>query len=272
RRPTPVERVSRFRSAASPAAGRLAVYLAAAPLCLPVMRLVQRTMLPGSGPAELAEVLLGGLVQRAGEDHGPDAGQWYEMEPEVREALLSTLGRDEALLVLKHCSEYIEQRFGKGGANFPALALAQLGGTAHPARGAEEPTGARLFGAYPGESGDATLVPQPFAEVAARVLERFMPLPEQFRLYGTRPGTAAGPRPTHPAVVRARTLLARFDADGMVQDVIDAVQLLRGATENERPAGSDPELWAEYAHATLRLWEVQGGSALLAEAEAAAER
>ncbi|MEV8043509.1 SAV_2336 N-terminal domain-related protein [Streptomyces griseoluteus] len=272
RTPTPVERVSRFRSAASPAASRLAVYLAAAPLCLPVMRLVQRTMLPGSGPAELAEVLLGGLVRRAGEDHGPDAGQWYEMEPEVREALLSTLGRDEALLVLKHCSEYIEQRFGKGGANFPALALAQLGGTGHPARGEEGGTEARLFGAYPGDSGDATLVPQPFAEVAARVLERFMPLPEQFRLYGTRPGTAVGPRPPHPAVVRARTLLARFDADGMVQDVIDAVQLLRGATENERPAGADPGLWAEYAYATLRLWEVQGGSALLAEAEAAAER
>ncbi|MFF9361977.1 SAV_2336 N-terminal domain-related protein [Streptomyces griseoluteus] len=272
RTPTPVERVSRFRSAASPAAGRLAVYLAAAPLCLPVMRLVQRTMLPGSGPAELAEVLLGGLVRRAGEDHGPDAGQWYEMEAEVREALLSTLGRDEALLVLKHCSEYIEQRFGKGGANFPALALAQLGGTGHPARGEEDATQARLFGAYPGDNGDATLVPQPFAEVAARVLERFMPLPEQFRVYGTRPGTAVGPRPTHPAVVRARTLLARFDADGMVQDVIDAVQLLRGATENERPAGADPGLWAEYAYATLRLWEVQGGSALLAEAEAAAER
>ncbi|MFJ6842464.1 SAV_2336 N-terminal domain-related protein [Streptomyces griseoluteus] len=271
RRSTPVERVSRFRSAASPAAGRLAVYLAAAPLCLPVMRLVQRTMLPGSGPAELAEVLLGGLVRRAGEDHGPDAGQWYEMEPEVREALLSTLGRDEALLVLKHCSEYIEQRFGKGGANFPALALAQLGGAGHPARGEEDP-GGRLFGAYPGDNGDATLVPQPFAEVAARVLERFMPLPEQFRLYGTRPSATAGPRPTHPAVVRARALLARFDADGMVQDVIDAVQLLRGATENERPAGADPGLWAEYAYATLRLWEVQGGPALLAEAEAAAER
>ncbi|MFG3047835.1 SAV_2336 N-terminal domain-related protein [Streptomyces sp. NPDC048241] len=272
RGPTPVERVSRFRSTASPAAGRLAVYLAAAPLSLPVMRLVQRTMLPGSGPAELAEVLLGGLVRRAGEDHGPDAGQWYEMEPEVREALLSTLGRDEALLVLKHCSEYIEQRFGKGGANFPALALAQLGGTGLPGRGDESPVEARLFGAYPGDGGDATLVPQPFAEVAARVLERFMPLPEQFRLYGTRPGTAAGPRPAHPAVVRARTLLARFDADGMVQDVIDAVQLLRGATENERPAGDDPALWAEYAHAVLRLWEVQGGPALLAEAEAAAER
>jgi hypothetical protein len=73
-------------------------------------------------------------------------------------------------------------------------------------------------------------------------------------------------------VVRARTLLARFDAEGMVQDVIDAVQLLRGATGHERPAGADPGLWAEYAYATLRLWEVQGGAELLREAETAAER
>ncbi|MFG2884835.1 SAV_2336 N-terminal domain-related protein [Streptomyces sp. NPDC048297] len=275
RTPTPVERVSRFRSAASPTAGRLAVYLAAAPLSLPVMQLVQRTMLPGSGPSELAEVLLSGLVQRADEDFGQAAAQWYEMDPDVREALLSTLGRDEAVLVLKHCSEYIEQRFGKGGANFPALALAQLGGGADPlSDGGREPSAApaRAYATgYPGESGDngdATLVPQPFAEVAARVLERFMPLPEEFLLYGTPPGD----RPSHQAVVRARDLLARFDAEGMVQDVIDAVQLLRGATGHERPSGADLELWAEYAYATLRLWEVQGGAELLREAETAAER
>ncbi|KPC86391.1 hypothetical protein ADL27_45650, partial [Streptomyces sp. NRRL F-6602] len=59
---TPLQLVSRFRSTASPAAGRLAVCLAAAPLNLPVMQLVQRTMLPDSGPAELAEVLLSGLL------------------------------------------------------------------------------------------------------------------------------------------------------------------------------------------------------------------
>ncbi|MFI2430912.1 SAV_2336 N-terminal domain-related protein [Streptomyces sp. NPDC018693] len=262
-----VERVGRFRSTASPDAGRLAVYLAAAPLCLPVMQLVQRTMLPGSGPSELAEVLLSGLVTRAGEDHGDDGAQWYEMQPDVQEALLSTLGRDEAVLVLKHCSEYIEQRYGKGGPNFPALALAQLGngGSGRPyAPG----------GAYPGDNGDVTLVPQPFAEVAVRVLERFMPLPEQFAVYGARAAAGAAPeeRPTHQAVVRARFLVARFDDEGMVQDLIDAVQLLRGATEHERPQGADPELWAQYAHSTLRLWEVQGGPELLREAERAAER
>ncbi|MGW2638769.1 SAV_2336 N-terminal domain-related protein [Streptomyces sp. NPDC001348] len=266
------QRLGRFRATASPAAGRLAGCLAAAPLCLPVMQLVQRTMLPDSGPSELAEVLLSGLLTRAGESYGDAGAQWYEMQPDVREALLSTLGRDEAVLVLKHCSEYIEQRYGKGGPNFPALALAQLGDAA---AGRPYAPG----GPYPGvpgaagDPGDSTLIPQPFAEVAARVLERFMPLPEQFAAYGGRPPSGPAGRPSaHRAVTRSRSLLARFADEGMVQDVIDAVQLLRGATEHERPAGSDPELWAEYAHATLRLWEVQGGPELLREAEQAAER
>ncbi|MGW3496443.1 SAV_2336 N-terminal domain-related protein [Streptomyces sp. NPDC001020] len=268
RRPSALELVSRFRSTASPAAGRLAVYLAAAPLCLPVMQLVQRTMLPDSGPSELAEVLLSGLVSRANEGHGSDGVPWYEFAPGVQESLLSPLGRDEAMLVLKHCSEYIEQRFGKGGPNFPALALAQLGDGASarpytPGAGRPEENG----------DGGAALVPQPFAEVAARVLERFMPLPRQSALYGSQ-GRAepATERPTHPVVVRARSLVERFDRDGMVQDLIDAVQLLRGATEHEPAVGTDPELWAEYAHCVLRLWEVLGGADLLREAEAAADR
>ncbi|WP_369249133.1 SAV_2336 N-terminal domain-related protein [Streptomyces sp. R41] len=270
RRLSALELVSRFRSNASKTAGRLAGYLAAAPLSLPVMQLVQRTMLPDSGPSELAEVLLSGLVSRTkAEDYGADSAQWYEFAPGVQEALLSPLGRDEAMLVLKHCSEYIEYRFGKGGPNFPALALAQLG---EGASGRPYAPGA----GYPGENGDnggATLVPQPFAEVAARVLERFMPLPEQFALYGARGRTdLPDERPTHAAVIRARSLVGQFDTDGMVQDLIDAVQLLRGATEHELPAGADPELWAEYANCVLRLWEVQGGAELLREAETAAER
>ncbi|MBK3635060.1 hypothetical protein JHN52_19390 [Streptomyces sp. MBT97] len=279
RRRTPFERVSRFSSSASPAAGRLAVYLAAAPLCLPVMQLVQRTMLPDSGPAELAEVLVGGLLTRASEEYADGGAQWYRIEPDVRDALLSRLGRDEAMLVLKHCSEYIEQRFGKGGPNFPALALAQLGdgGAGRPYAPATHRTdhgddGGRTDHGDNGGDGDEAPVPQPFAEVAARVLRRFMPLPEQFESHNGRggPGHTAD-RPTHRAVRRARTLIERFDSEGMIQDAIDAVQLLRGATERERE-GADPELWAEYAACTLRLWEVQGGDELLQEAETAAER
>ncbi|MET7857126.1 SAV_2336 N-terminal domain-related protein [Streptomyces sp. NPDC005318] len=274
--------VSRFRSAASPVAGQLAVYLAAAPLYLPVMQLVQRTMLPDSGPSELAEVLLSGLLSRSRADVS-GSGQWYEFAPGVQEALLGPLGRDEALLVLKHCSEYVEQRFGKGGPNFPALAFAQLG----EGRGASSyatDMGPHTYGSGFGEDGESeegdenggsggsgSRVPHPFAEVAARVLERFMPLPEQFALYGDHVGSDATDRSTHAAVQSARALLRQFDSDSMVQYLIDAVQLLRGAAEREPYAGADPELWAEYARCVLRLWEVQGGSELLREAERAAE-
>ncbi|MEU0836883.1 SAV_2336 N-terminal domain-related protein [Streptomyces sp. NPDC005969] len=276
--------VSRFRSAASPVAGQLAVYLAAAPLYLPVMQLVQRTMLPDSGPSELAEVLLSGLLSRSKGDVAGD-GQWYEFAPGVQEALLGPLGRDEALLVLKHCSEYIEQRFGKGGPNFPALAFAQLGDGRRASSyatglgrrtqsGGIGPNAENDEGDESGESdgNGGSRVPHPFAEVAARVLERFMPLPEQFALYGDRGGRDTPGRTTHTAVESARALLRQFDSDSMVQYLIDAVQLLRGATERERYPGADPELWAEYARCVLRLWEVQGGDDLLREAENAAER
>ncbi|MFJ3756665.1 SAV_2336 N-terminal domain-related protein [Streptomyces sp. NPDC090080] len=273
----PAELIGRFRATASPRAGRLAVYLAAAPLCLPVMQLVQRAMLPDSGPSDLAEVLLNGLVTSVRVDpghQGMDGAQWYEMAPEVQRALLALLGRDEAALVLKHCSEYVEQRFRRGGVNFPALALVQLGGESGGRGGTGSPYRPPDTGGGPVGSGDgeAVLVPQPFAEVAARVLERFMPLPEQFRSYGRDTATHRGERPVHRAVSRARDLVARFDADGMVQDLIDAVRLLRGAAEHEAPTAADPELWAEYANCALRLWEVQGGAALLREAEAAARR
>lgn len=268
--------VSRFRSMASPAAGQLAVYLAAAPLYLPVMQLVQRTMLPHSGPSELAEVLLSGLLSRA--DGGGGRGQWYAFEPGVQEALLGPLSRDEALLVLKHCSQYIEQRFGKGGPNFPALAFAQLGdgashgssypagyGTAHSDPGSEA--------AEDGEDGEenggtARRAPHAFAEVAARVLERFMPLPPVSEEAPAGPSASD----TRPTVERARALVRDFEADRMVQRLIDAVQLLRGAAANSPYPAADPELWAQYARCVLRLWEVQGGAELLGEAERAAEQ
>ncbi|MEV7959816.1 SAV_2336 N-terminal domain-related protein [Streptomyces sp. NPDC088141] len=276
--------VSRFRSAASPVAGQLAVYLAAAPLYLPVMQLVQRTMLPHSGPSELAEVLLSGLLSRSrGEDGAEDGGQWYEFAPGVREALLGPLGRDEALLVLKHCSQYIEQRFGKGGPNFPALAFAQLGEGRYGSSRAARITDGMGNGASDGEfeEGDengeggtsgGSRVPHPFAEVAVRVLERFMPLPEQFVMETGRDAHRGAVQTPNAAVESARVLVRHFESDSMVQYLIDAVQLLRGATEREEQPGADPELWAEYSRCVLRLWEVQGDAELLREAEYAAER
>jgi len=59
------EVVRRFRAGVSPTAFKLACYLSAAWLNLPVMRLVQRVMLPESDTSHLAEVFLSGLLRRS---------------------------------------------------------------------------------------------------------------------------------------------------------------------------------------------------------------
>ncbi|MET8578242.1 SAV_2336 N-terminal domain-related protein [Streptomyces sp. NPDC005012] len=241
RPPGPLERVSRFRASASPTASRLATHLAAAPLHLPVMQLVQRAMLPSSGPTELAEVLLGGLVAR---EPGPvpDDGPRFTMDPEVRQALLGPLGRDEALLVLKHCSAYVTRNLGRGGPNFPALAHAQLE-NADPGRTAVPP------GVWEGAAHGADPATRPFAQVAAEVLRRFLP--------------TLVPAPPDATLADVRRLVADFEVNGMVPSLLQAVRLLRQAAENH---DADPALAAECATTLLRLWNVHGGAGLLDEA------
>lgn len=238
-------------------AGRLAVYLSAAPLFLPVMQLVQRTMLPDSGPAELSEVMLGGLLRR--QEGSAGDGRWYEFLDGVHDELLGELGHDEALLVLKHCSGYVEQRFGRTGPNFPALALAQLSGEGGPAEAAAL--------AYPAEEPAQERLPQPFAEVAAKVLRRFLP---EAPLVAAPAGEDVPPPSL--AVAQARALAERFAADGKVQHQLDAVRTLRQAAESQRAAGqgTDPELWSELAEQLLRLWRAQREAELLTEAQNAA--
>lgn len=90
-----VERVARYRSMVSREAYDLAVFLSVPdPLTVPVMRLVQRTMLPATGTAELAEFFVGGLLER--EDLGPDAAEpAYRLAAGVREALMKSLRYSE---------------------------------------------------------------------------------------------------------------------------------------------------------------------------------
>ncbi|MGW0364072.1 SAV_2336 N-terminal domain-related protein [Streptomyces sp. NPDC002990] len=266
----PRELVQRFRSSAAPRAVQLAVYLSAAPLTLPVMRLVQRTMLPDSEPSDLAEVLLSGLLRRS----GPAPGQWYEFVPGVQDVLLGPLGRDEAALVLKHCSEYVLAHFGRGVRNFPALAVSQL-------------TGAPLAGplADDTERVPAERLPQAFAQVSAKVVRRYLPgLPEE-GAGAALPGPAPAPAPARRAlpdggrgrawaVRTARERLAEQDPhgdeDGDARALYEAVAVLRRAVA--APAGpADPPEEAEtvLAGALLRLWSAQRDRELLAEAERA---
>ncbi|MEU3314844.1 SAV_2336 N-terminal domain-related protein [Streptomyces sp. NPDC006662] len=256
----PHELVRRFRSSAAPGAVQLAVYLSAAPLTLPVMRLVQRTMLPDSEPSDLAEVLLSGLLRRSGAGPGP----WYEFVPGVQDVLLGPLGRDEAALVLKHCSEYVLAHFGRGVRNFPALAVSQLTGEPVPAGQPGEPE--------PGEEGEpapAGPLPQAFAQVSAKVVRRYLPGPPE---EDPEPEPAPAPRPPGRAasVRAARERLLLGDADGDARHLHDAAALLRRAVTV--PAGPDDppeEAETELAGVLLRLWAVQRDPELLDEAERA---
>jgi len=125
--PIPVQRhdgltgydlVALFRSVASPTALRLATYLAAAPLSLPVMRLVQHVMLPRSRPADLAEVFLSGLLRKVA-DARPGTMD-FDFQPYVRKILLSGLRRTEALKVYRLVSAYVDERLGST-PDFPAI-------------------------------------------------------------------------------------------------------------------------------------------------------
>lgn len=61
---TPEERMARFRESASALARKLASLLAASPvITLPVVRLIQETLLPQSAVPQIAEVFLGGLLK-----------------------------------------------------------------------------------------------------------------------------------------------------------------------------------------------------------------
>ncbi|GAA2729398.1 FxSxx-COOH system tetratricopeptide repeat protein [Actinocorallia aurantiaca] len=145
---TAEERVARFRAAASPQAYKLAGYLAAAPLSIPVIRLVQQAMLPSSTPADLAEIYLGELLRSVSQTSDPQAHEpAYEFHEGVREILMSGLRRNDAIRVLRNVWSVIRDRFGSP-LDFPAL-LAEI-------------------------ERDGSGVPpdQAFAQVTAQVLER----------------------------------------------------------------------------------------------------
>jgi formylglycine-generating enzyme required for sulfatase activity len=115
RPPTPTEGLHLFRGTASPTALKLAGYLSAAPLSLPVMRLVQRVMLPESRQIHLAEFFLSGLIERLtpeDEPVHPDAVQ-YDFIGDIRQQLLRTIYISESLDVLEKVSEFIGENMGK---------------------------------------------------------------------------------------------------------------------------------------------------------------
>ncbi|MGW2419986.1 SAV_2336 N-terminal domain-related protein [Streptomyces sp. NPDC001709] len=231
------ERVRAFWRQASSEARRLAVCLSAVPLYLPVMQLVQHAMLAGSGPDVLSEVLLSGLLRRREDADDPRTVR-YDFLPGVASELRSRLSVDEVELLFKHCSAYVERKFGRSARNFPALAGAFL-------RGAVPPDGELSAG--PGEREPAGL--WAFAEVSAAVL----------RDLGTRlPAVAAAAgRSAQELLELGRRALARFYEEGLTRELDAAVGYFGVAATD---AGSDAErvlAHEDLADALLTRWRVR---------------
>jgi hypothetical protein len=113
---------------------QLAVYLAAVPLTLPVMRLVQRTMFRDYRQVHLAEVFLGGLLERlTPADVRCDPSEVeYDFREGVRDLLAKSIRRSEAGEVLEAISNYVEDHTGKP-FDFEALILDDAGEERLPA-------------------------------------------------------------------------------------------------------------------------------------------
>jgi|GEM_PF-1940628 len=115
---SPEEQLRLFRATASPAAQQLAGYLAAVPLTLPIMRLVQRVMMPPpeSSQIHLAEVFLSGLIKKQNDSLHPDMVR-YEFVEGIRDILLSSNLISETVNVIsrvfEEVSAFIDKNTGK---------------------------------------------------------------------------------------------------------------------------------------------------------------
>jgi nucleoside phosphorylase len=103
-----MQRVQDFYAIASPMARKLAGYLAAAPLTLHTMRVVQQTMLPESRQVHLAEIFLGGLLKQISQKNEPLQYDFFEG---VRDLLLDSVQVPKAMQVIKKVSEFVEYHF-----------------------------------------------------------------------------------------------------------------------------------------------------------------
>jgi pimeloyl-ACP methyl ester carboxylesterase len=126
--------VDDFRASSQPEIFRLATYLAAAPLSLPVMRTVQAAMLPSSGLSDLAEIIFSGLLTRAQPDAATSASsQDYTFVPGARERLLGALRSSEADEIITVVSAYVARHAPDEGSRFTAAVLDPRGELALPA-------------------------------------------------------------------------------------------------------------------------------------------
>jgi formylglycine-generating enzyme required for sulfatase activity len=123
-RSTPEQRVQAFRVTASPMARKLAGLLAAAPvISLPIVRLIQETLLKESQQVHVAEVFLGGLLKplsKINPETNPNYVQ-YEFMDGVRDLLAESVPEGYVVDVVDAVSKYVARKVGLSLEEFAAV-------------------------------------------------------------------------------------------------------------------------------------------------------
>lgn len=112
---SPRQHIAEFRSVASPAAQRLARLLAALPVDMTVVRLVQELFLPGTGPETIAE-LIAARVLRYPPGVAPTESSMdesvFDIAESDREILLEGARRTETARVVRTAAQHLGHRIG----------------------------------------------------------------------------------------------------------------------------------------------------------------
>jgi hypothetical protein len=120
----PRDTILGFRGESSDDAYQLARFLSVAggPLTLPVMRLIQAAMLPGSEPSHLAEIYLSGLIKRVDPDPGDAGGpDWFAFADDVGAGLRAGVHRSELRGSPQVIGQFMASRWNGLGTDFAAL-------------------------------------------------------------------------------------------------------------------------------------------------------
>jgi serine/threonine-protein kinase len=159
------EIVKRFRMTTSPLGRELAGLLAASPVInLPVVRLIQESLLPKSNQVQVAEVFLGGLLRpqsvsleklQSQESESktilnPDSVEYEFIQPEIRDIFLDDAPISDSIDVVNAVSRYVAEQLGVSLTEFMAVLKA-------PQQAQEE------------QRED---IIKPFAQITARVLRK----------------------------------------------------------------------------------------------------
>ncbi len=110
-----------FMSTASPTARRLAALLSAVPVQLPIVRLIQRSLLAtNSNAVHVAEIFFSGILRCLNDDPDPEK-RFYDFEDGLRAKLNDTLSKQEITSVIDKISAYLARRVGVSIRDFRAM-------------------------------------------------------------------------------------------------------------------------------------------------------